>query len=732
MRRRSRRLWLTVAMACVAATGASARPQPMSPTAMSSTVARVLLALDRLQADRWYPSTPESERAIASDRALVGMALLSTNATVRRIAVRGIGRFENPADVRTLAPFLGDIDPVVRREAAGAVAQAVEQSKDADVLPAFAALRSPVPFASAPDTDEQTTARNAVLAAAANDARLQGLARLHYDHGTAQQVIETIDPGRPGDILVMLRRDGELRVTPDQLAALRLLARPIRPMVAPSRDALEVVMRMGNVDPLLIAWAAQYKCARFDPAAPACGWEIRDLAVMNMAPLDAFLGPMLDVARHDPAPEVRIMALRKIAGGIEETKTCAAMIESLDDGTEFDVVRLEAIDLMDPRCVEREDISRRLEAWATDLTLKDRWSLAAHALERLALIDPPKAAKLVAEFGSTHDLWPLRAASARAARTLRDVATLQRLATDDEPNVRTEAIGALAGLKDASVTALARKALSSPDDQLVITAARALRETTEREAALFDLVAALKRLTEGGRDGSRFPRLAILDCLKAWAPPRDGVTVVLPYVDVLKALLRDFDPAVAAEAADVIGLATGDRPVPQPTRRAADQPTEEELRRLPHSATIRLDNFAVFRLALLPDDAPLAVARFARLARTHYFDHQMLIYRLNVLATASGGSPGANEYAGDARFLRDEIGSERHVAGSVALATHGRDAGDARFFIDLIDQPGFDGQYTVFGRLIAMMPEDPLHPRLAATNRLLEGGTILSVELDVR
>jgi cyclophilin family peptidyl-prolyl cis-trans isomerase len=200
----------------------------------------------------------------------------------------------------------------------------------------------------------------------------------------------------------------------------------------------------------------------------------------------------------------------------------------------------------------------------------------------------------------------------------------------------------------------------------------------------------------------------------------------------LKGLLKDFDPLVAVAAADVIGLVTGERPVPQPTRRVPDQPTEDELRRLPRSAIIRLQDGITIGLRLLPDEAPLAVARFAKLARAHYFDNQMLSYRFNVLATASGGSPGANDNSGDARFLRDETGIERHTRGAVGLATHGRDTGDARFFIDLVDQPGFDFQYTVFARLGAMTPVDPLHPRLLAWNRLLEGGTILSMQLDVR
>ena len=70
------------------------------------------------------------------------------------------------------------------------------------------------------------------------------------------------------------------------------------------------------------------------------------------------------------------------------------------------------------------------------------------------------------------------------------------------------------------------------------------------------------------------------------------------------------------------------------------------------------------------------------------------------LFVIQGGSPGANEYMGDARFLRDEIGLERHTRGAVGLSTRGRDTGDAQIFIDLVDQPRLNYEYTVFARVL--------------------------------
>ena len=105
-----------------------------------------------------------------------------------------------------------------------------------------------------------------------------------------------------------------------------------------------------------------------------------------------------------------------------------------------------------------------------------------------------------------------------------------------------------------------------------------------------------------------------------------------------------------------------------------------------------------FEVELLVDEAPVTVARIARLVRRRYYDG-LTFPRVAPNFVIQGGSPGANEYAGDARFMRDEIGFERHTAGSVGISTRGRDTGDAQIFIDLIDVHRLDFDYTVFARV---------------------------------
>jgi cyclophilin family peptidyl-prolyl cis-trans isomerase len=105
-------------------------------------------------------------------------------------------------------------------------------------------------------------------------------------------------------------------------------------------------------------------------------------------------------------------------------------------------------------------------------------------------------------------------------------------------------------------------------------------------------------------------------------------------------------------------------------------------------------------LELLPDEAPATVARFARLAKGGYFDG-LTFHRVVPNFVAQGGSPMANEYAGAPRFQRDELGFARHDRGALGISTRGRDTGDAQIFIDLVDVPRLNHDYTVFARVVS-------------------------------
>jgi cyclophilin family peptidyl-prolyl cis-trans isomerase len=168
--------------------------------------------------------------------------------------------------------------------------------------------------------------------------------------------------------------------------------------------------------------------------------------------------------------------------------------------------------------------------------------------------------------------------------------------------------------------------------------------------------------------------------------------------------LRDFDPVIANLAAAVLERWTGTRPLPAPTPPPAlPLPTFAEAASLAGSRVeVEMMDGARVVLRLLPFEAPVNAFRFARLARSGFYDG-LTLHRVVPNFVVQGGSPHANEYTGDGPFSRDELGLSSNWRGTVGLSTRGRDTGDAQLFINLIDNVRLDHEYTVFAEVIEGM-----------------------------
>ena len=158
---------------------------------------------------------------------------------------------------------------------------------------------------------------------------------------------------------------------------------------------------------------------------------------------------------------------------------------------------------------------------------------------------------------------------------------------------------------------------------------------------------------------------------------------------------------------------------PQPLA-PSPAPDAMRLRELANSAVrLRMAGLGDILIALRPELAAANADRFARLADEGYFDG-LTFHRVEPNFVIQGGSPGANEYAGDGPYSRDEVSAQPHWRGTVGLSTRGRDTGDAQIFVNLADNLRLDFNYTIFGEVIEGMD---------IVYAVLEGAVIESAEV---
>lgn len=380
-------------------------------------------------------------------------ALASPDAAVQRLAVRAVGRLEQPELAPLVAPLLRAQDPAVRREAANALAQfkvvdalAPRLATESDPAVRGALLASIGRAADAAPATEALLARAlAEPTPAAREGAARGLEAYLRRHGRAT-------PAAPTTVTAMrtaLRQHTEPTIR--QLLLLSLAA-------AGDRDSATLAVALRDRD-----------------------WQVRRLAVAGAR-------QWLD----DPHPMVRWQALR--AAGSCERATAA-----LGDSSEH--VALLAVDLLgDRRCPA-----------APLLTMADggrTWRLRAHAVVALAKA-APDSARLRARALARSPEWQVRAWAATAARLLADSTTLAALARDTQPNVAEAAITTA----DDAIRALAQR--RSPEHAgLLLAAATRLKGAPELPTAVPALLDALERLSAERQATLRDPRIAIVERLR--------------------------------------------------------------------------------------------------------------------------------------------------------------------------------------------------------------------------
>ncbi|MCU1384073.1 MAG: hypothetical protein JWL71_2770 [Acidobacteria bacterium] len=663
-----RRIFLCVLCALCGFFGVATRAQD-EPLAVTRTTRLAVLQAE----DRRAP-TPR-------DLAIIRSGLHGGDPQTVRVAVRALGRLERPALIADLVPSLRHPLPEVRAEAANAIAQAAQGWKR-DKAPGAPAIDG----ASSPLAARLKVEAEPDVRAAIGDA----LGRLPYVTAVQAEAAERalIDMAARGDTLAdrlgvaqglegLVRTERQLRAPGDETVALlrRLaIARKGEAVTGARvrRLALEALTTAAAVDAETLGAAAH------DPDAQVRREAMRAAAAAAPQVAPADLHTLLTAGRADDSPITRLEALRSLRARGDADSCAAALAAAGDRDTH---VALFAVDQL-AACGSAPDAAAALERMVTDLSsagLPRSWHRAAHALVALAAAVPARGTAVLPQFTGS-GTWQLRMYAARAAAQLADRTALEKLAHDEDDNVREAAVDGLCKIAAHDADAVYVSQLARSGHQVVRAAALALEGTPAPDRAVPPLTAAWRRLTAEGHDNSHDARDAIARALTSLG--------AAPTPFVPKPPQHDLNP--------------------------------EDLRRLAAPrARVTIRGVGSFELALFTAQAPASVLRFAHLAESGYYNG-LTFHRVVPNFVIQGGSPGATEYIGDAGFMRDEVGLWPHVRGAVGISTRGRDTGDAQIFVDLIDNPRLDHEYTVFAQVLN---------GIEVVDQILEGDVIERIEI---
>jgi cyclophilin family peptidyl-prolyl cis-trans isomerase len=656
--------WI-IAVALVAASGAQAQ----------SIASRVTTLEDRALLRQLVASEDSRELVADDDPRLAG--LRSTNSFIRAFTVRGLGRLERSEVFANVAPALEDSSAEVRAAAADALAQSVARP-----LPPRAAEE--VRSRSASDVARVRLTLIGQLATERDPSvravLLESLGRL--PQGSVEQVKATANAVAPSlSAASVIERRGAIRaifflarkrearsagaiptaVTGKMYA---MLDEPAASGFTPA-DRFNIAFTLGGAGALddrriqrLIA----------DPES-----MVRERGIVSLARSSdlALVRAQMDKALADPAPIIRFRAIGVYAQKLRATDGCGPLVALTRDRDT--TVALGATDALSG-CRNDSTVASTLGSMADGLRDDDRWHLPAHAFVSLAVVDTAAARALLPRFMQATNFF-VRMYADTAARLMGDVAALYTLSRDAHPNVQSSAIAALSALIGHAADTVYVRALASDDNQVLMSAAAALKGSTVE--GLRDLVT--KRFAERDlhdrdtdRDGN--------DALMALSKSLGGTPQVI----------RDWFPR---------------NPLP----------TFDDLAAL-EKATVRIEmaDGSIVTMRLHPFDAPTNAFRFARLIRAGTFDG-LTFHRVAPFFVVQGPSPNANEYsAPDKLFARDELGLS-NLRGTVGLSTRGRDTGDGQIYVNTVDNVWLDHEYTVMGTVTS---------GLEAFDRMQEGARI--------
>ncbi len=667
--------------------------QDEPPAAPRTTMLAVLQAEDR------RAPTPR-------DLATLRSGLHDADPQTIRVAIRAIGRLERPALIADLLPSLRHALPEIRSEAANAIGQAAQGWKGDKAAAAAAIDVASAPLAARLKDETEPDVRSALSAT---------LGRLPYLEPAQAEAAERA-------LIEMAGRAGTLTDRLGVAQGLEALVRTQRRLRSPGDDALALLRRL--VIPMqgeavtgarvrrlaleALTTAAAVDAETLGAAAHDADAQVRREAMRAAASAAPQvpapeLHRVLTAGRADDSPIARLEALRSLRAR-NDPDSCAAALSAAGDRDVH--VTLFALDQLGA-CGSAPDAVAALERAVSDLSSAGAvrgWHRAAHALVALATAVPSRGAAVLRQFSGSR-IWQLRMYAARAAAHINSRDALETLASDDDDNVREAAVEGLRTIAGHDADAVYVSELSRHEYQILRQAALALEGTPHTDQAVPALKAAWQRLIAEGLDNSHDARDAIAKALASVGADPRGTRA-------------ETDPRARSAGTDP---RAGPGPTPGSAATASDLNAADLRRLAAPRARVTIRGVGMFDLALFTAQAPAAVLRFAHLAEAGYYNG-LTFHRVVPNFVIQGGSPGATEYIGDATFMRDEVGLWPHVRGAVGVSTRGRDTGDAQIFVNLVDNPRLDHEYTVFAQVLN---------GIEVVDAILEGDVIERIEIVV-
>ncbi len=136
-------------------------------------------------------------------------------------------------------------------------------------------------------------------------------------------------------------------------------------------------------------------------------------------------------------------------------------------------------------------------------------------------------------------------------------------------------------------------------------------------------------------------------------------------------------------------------------------PTAAEVAAAKRAGTVRA-TIATFKgdivVELYGKEAPLTVANFVKLAKAKFYDG-LIFHRVEPNFCVQGGDPDGTGGGGPGYSINLEIAPKlKHGDGALAMArAQDPNSAGSQFYFTLGPQPGLDGQYAVFGKVVKGM-----------------------------